>query len=164
MFGFNFQFCFDICISRSSSPFKITVENIKRRPGQAHACYDQMKKKCFTRQKTAETKHRLCKISVQPHTSIILDAHNYCSKKTKGRTILNLCKRTAKFFDKLKPYEHSLTNRELKKQIFSNTKQHEQQKYTSTTYNIPSDYHFRYHCLRIFAFQRYSHSFPNNQT
>ena len=34
---------------------------------------------------------------------------------------------------------------------------------TSTRCNIPSDYHFRYHYIRIFAFQRYSHSFPNNQ-
>ena len=76
-------------------------------------------KKCFTRQKTAGTKRRLCKISVQPHTLIILCIH-FCSKKTKGRTILNLCKRTAKFIDKLKPFKCSLTNRELKKQIFSN--------------------------------------------
>ena len=46
--------------------------------------------------------------------------YSYCSKKTKGRTILNLCKRAAKFIDKLKPCKYSLTNRELKKQIFSN--------------------------------------------
>ena len=31
-----------------------------------------------------------------------------------------VCKRTAKFIDKLKPCKYSLTNRELKKQIFSN--------------------------------------------
>ena len=31
-----------------------------------------------------------------------------------------VCKRTAKFIDKLKPCKYSLTNQELKKQIFSN--------------------------------------------
>ena len=41
-------------------------------------------------------------------------------KENKSRTILNLCKRIAKFIDKLKPCKYSLTNRELKKQIFSN--------------------------------------------
>ena len=47
-------------------------------------------------------------------------AYSYYSKKITGRTILKLCKRTAKFIDKLKPCKYSLTNRELKKQIFSN--------------------------------------------
>ena len=31
-----------------------------------------------------------------------------------------VCQRTAKFIDKLKPCKYSLTNRELKKQIFNN--------------------------------------------
>ena len=44
----------------------------------------------------------------------------FVQRKQKSRTTLNLCKRTAKFIDKLKPCKYSLTNRELKKQIFSN--------------------------------------------
>ena len=68
-------------------------------------------------------------------------------------------KRTAKFIDKLKPCKYSLTNRELKKQIFSNLEHTNQiertsNRNTSTPHNIPGDYHFRYHYLRIFAFQR----------
>ena len=54
MFGFNVQFCFDICLSRSSSPFKNTVEKLKE--GQVRSMLrSNEKKKCFTGQKTAET-------------------------------------------------------------------------------------------------------------
>ena len=77
-----------------------------------------------------------------------------------------VCKRTAKFIDKLKPCKYSLTNRELKKQIFSNL-EHKNQIARAT--EIPLRVIIfpaitRYHYIRIFAFQRYSHSFPNNQT
>ena len=71
-------------------------------------------------------------------------------KEKKVRTILNLCKRTAKSIDKLEPCKYLiLTNRELKKQIFSNL-EHTSQIARATEIllclkKIPSDYHFR--CL-----------------
>ena len=66
-------------------------------------------------------------------------AYSYFSKETNVRTILNLCKRSAKFIDKLKPCEYYLTNWELKKQTNSTSNRN-----TSMPYNIPSDNHFRY--------------------
>ena len=63
---------------------------------------------------------------ITPYINNIM--HTAIVQKKKGRTILNLCKRTAKFIDKLKPCKYSFTYRESKKQIFSNLESNTQTK------------------------------------
>ena len=78
-----------------------------------------MKKKCFTEQKTGPEKAQIMQdFRITPYINDIIHTA-IVQRKQKGRTILNLYKRTAKFIDKLKPCKYSLTYRELKKQIFS---------------------------------------------
>ena len=61
-------------------------------------------KKCFTKQKTGRDKAQIMQdFRITPYINNIMHTaiSSYCSKKTKVRSILNLCKRAAKFIDKL---------------------------------------------------------------